>query len=783
MSGPRAATDLRLVPVAVVVWATTLIGLFCGGGVMMWLAAAAVLAVPLVGWFGRRRWWCHGILAVLVALGVTATGTGVRLVQLEHHPLRDAVERGADATVRVVLNGKPKPVGSGSGSPSVRQRSTVRANIRYAEISGQRIRGSGALLLLVPTEQWRGVIPGQEVTVSGELVAPRDPGVLVAVVRTQRPPVDPAEAPGWQRVAEELRVGLRRCAVAVLGPEAAGLLSGLVVGDTSALSSETRQDFATAGLTHLTAVSGANLAIVCGAVAGLVALAGMGPVVVAVAAGLSLVGFVVLVGPEPSVLRAAAMGGITLAALAFGRQRSTLPALAAGVVGLLLLLPDLAVAPGFALSVTATAGLVLLAPGWAAAMRRKGFPVGVAEALAVPAAAQLVTAPLVAALSGEVSVVAVVANLLVGPVIAPATVLGVLATVLMPVSNALASALVWLSGPELHWVLGVAHHAAALPWASFGWFPGVGGGVLLAVLAGAALLVLRFARLRWALAALVIVTGSVLIPRQVGLQGWPPRAWSAVVCDVGEGDALVLATGTPDDVVVVDTGPSPDRTSACLRRLGVRSVSLVVLSHLHADHIGGLPGVLANHPVGGLALGRVLSPAAAVAGVVGMARERSVDTVRLAAGQRMRWPRLEIEVLGPVGSLARSEDAEDANDASLVLRATTPSGKILLTGDVEHAGQSALLAAGTDVDADILKIPHHGSRNTAARFLRAVHPRLAVVSVGADNGYGHPSPVVLGILRRSGAAVLRTDEDGDIAISGTRADLRTMSRGGRMVSS
>jgi competence protein ComEC len=130
-----------------------------------------------------------------------------------------------------------------------------------------------------------------------------------------------------------------------------------------------------------------------------------------------------------------------------------------------------------------------------------------------------------------------------------------------------------------------------------------------------------------------------------------------------------------------------------------------------------------------------------------------------------------------VGSLARARSAEQANDASLVLRATTPAGRLLLTGDVELVGQSQLLASKQDLRADVLKVPHHGSRYTAPRFLLAIRPRLAVISVGADNNYGHPSPLVVGALARSGTSVLRTDHEGDIAVLPGRDGPRAVSRG------
>ena len=537
------------------------------------------------------------------------------------------------------------------------------------------------------------------------------------------------------------------------------------------------QDFNDAGLSHLVAVSGANLAIVCGAVLLLLYALGAGPVLSAIGGGLALVGFVVLAGPEPSVLRAAVMGTIALSALVLGRERSALPALSASVIVLLLLTPELASTAGFALSVAATAGLVLLAPLWSAALHARGVPVGIAEAVAAPAAAHLVTAPLVAAISGEVSVVAVAANLLAGPVIAPATVLGVVATICAPVSSWLANAAVWLAEPELLWVIAVAGYSASVPGAVFAWPSGSTGGLLLAGAALGVLILLRHRRIRWTAAALVLVVGVVLVPVRVLDPSWPARGWSMVACDVGQGDGLVLATGRPAEAVVVDTGPDPTLSAECLRRLGIRRVPLLVLTHLHADHVSGLRAVLAHSGVGAVAMGGLQEPAWAMADIVRDTRTLGVPVTQLTAGQQARWPGLILDVLGPRGGLARTRSADDANDASIVLLATTPAGRILLTGDIELAGQAQLLSSGADLRADVLKIPHHGSRYTTPRFLMAVRPRVALISVGAGNTYGHPSPLILGALAQVGAAVARTDEKGDIAVLAGPTGPRLVTRG------
>ena len=532
-------------------------------------------------------------------------------------------------------------------------------------------------------------------------------------------------------------------------------------------------------------MSGANLAILTGAVlAGLRRLRA-DPRLSAAVAGAVLVGFVVLARPSPSVVRAAVMGAITLVALGAGRSRSALPALAAAVLVLLFADPALAVDAGFALSVAATAALVLLAPRWAARLTARGVPRLVAEALAVPAAAFLVTAPIVAGLGGLVSPVAVIANLLAAPAVAPATVLGVLAALVAPVAPAAASACAWLAGWPAAWLIAVADRAAAVPGAALPWPAGPVGALLMVAVLGGIAVVARTRRRRAVLLAVLAGTTVVIVPTRLVPPGWPPAGWVIVACDVGQGDAVVLATARPGWVVLVDAGPADGPIDACLARLGVRGIALVLLSHLHADHVGGLAGALRGRAVGAIAVGPVREPAWALRDIARLATAAGVPLVAVAAGRKLTVPGLTLDVLGPPHPVAHidPDDGTAVNDGSLVVRATTPAGTVLLSGDAELAEQADILAAGQSVQADILKMPHHGSRYSSPAFLAAVAPRVVLVSVGAGNTYGQPNLALLAVLERRGALVRRTDTSGDVAVTGTepvaggRPELRVVARG------
>ena len=779
--------DLRLVPAALLSWLTVILGLTAGWGASGVVTLGAAVAAALAGVRPRRVPGSRVAAGVLAAAGcVTAAGLVVTSAayQLVHHPLRPLAERSSAATVRVVLTGDPAPVFDGAaagygGRPGGATQFAVPAALERAEADGSTWATGGRLLLIAPRDGWAEQLPGVRLTASGLLAPATRADLTVAVLRVRGPPTGITAPPWWQRVADTLRDGLSAAASSVLPERSAALLPSLAIGDTSAMSWTLREEFRTTGLLHLTAVSGANVALVCAAVFGLLILLRAGPRTRVLVAAVALIGFVVLARPSPSVLRAAVMGGVALLAVLVGRRRSALPALAVAVLGLLLIDPALGTDPGFALSVLATGALVLLAPRWSAWLRRLGLPPGVAEAVAVPAAAHLVTAPVVAGLSGQVSLVAVVANLLAAPAIAPVTVLGVLAAAVSPISPLLAEACAWLATPAVGWLVWVAHWGAGVPGAALGWPAGVWGAALLTVVVFGGALLLRHRRLRALLVAAVIGALLILVPTRFVTPGWPVAGWSAVACDVGQGDAVVLATGQPGRAVLVDTGTEAGTVDGCLARLGVGALSLVVITHLHADHLGGLAAALGGRSVGAVATGPVHQPAWADERVRRVAAEQRVPVVELRAGERLDWPALSLSVLGPLDPERRidASDGTDVNNSSVVLRASTPTGTLLLTGDIELLAQATLLTAGTDLRADVLKIPHHGSRYSSPAFLAAVHPRLVLVSVGAGNRYGHPNATVLDALRQGGALVRRTDESGDVAVVASRDGPVAVARG------
>lgn len=785
MPGPLAAdrrddlpADLRLVGPALAVWTGAFAGT-SGRPLPAALASAGLLAATAV--VGPRHLPRRAALAVAACL---LGGLGVGLLHaaaLRLGPVDDLAEGQATAEVSAVVIADPTRVPPQVwGDRRTESLVLVRVRAHLVTARGNRWSVRSPLLVLARDRGWRGLLPGERVTAVGRL-GPARPGQAVsAVLAVSGPPRSRTEASALQRAAGTLRAGLRR-ASADLPPAERGLLPGLVVGDTSRVPARVTEDFRTAGLTHLTAVSGANLAIVTGFVLLVGRRAGVRGRALPLLAGLAMAGFVVLARPQPSVVRAAAMGTVALLAMATGRRRESITALAAAVVVLLLLDPWLARSYGFVLSVLATGGLVLLAPRWARAWRARGVPRPLALAVAVPMAAQVTCAPVVALLSGQVSVVAVLANLLVAPAIAPATVLGVLATVASVVHPGAARLLAETAGVFVRWVAEVAERSASVPWAAVGW-PGTLGGALAlaAATVGVIWLVARWGRTArpaafcGGLAAAVVLAATVAARPSWLPGGWPPDRWVLAACDVGQGDALVLAAG-PGTAVVVDTGPEPRAIDRCLRRLEVRRVPVVVLSHLHADHVEGLPGVLRGRWVGEVQVGAHDEPAEELARVRRWTEGAGVPLTRATVGDRVRVGPLSWEVVWPARVI---QAGSVPNNASTVVLARSRGVRMLLTGDVEPEAQRALLTAGRPLGpVDVLKVAHHGSAYQAIELLAAVRPRAALVSVGADNDYGHPAPGTLRQLHRSGALVGRTDRDGTLVVVGPRADLRLVRAG------
>lgn len=750
--------DLRLVTGVLAAWGAALWGLTQPAGIVAVAAVTGLAAAGTLALIGPRRRWVSGLGLVCCTVCLVLSPLAARLHEAHDGQLAALARAGIAVTADLEVSGDPRPlVAHGtSGAP----RSAVDAKLLAVVVGGRRTRITGAILVLVATDAWRGILPGQRVRLDGRLAPPLSDNLLSATISVRNNPQLLGRPPPWQRAAGAVRDGLQRASQG-LPVLPRGLLPGLVDGDTSQLDPVLANRFRVAGLTHLVAVSGTNLSVLIGAVALVLRRLRASPRTIAVLGGLVLVGFVLIARPSPSVLRAAVMAAIALAALATGRQRTGLPALAAASLVLLIWQPALADNLGFALSVAATAALLVIAPGWVQALHRWGVPTGLAEALAVAAAAHLVTVPIIAGISGRVSLVAVPANLLAEPVVAAATVLGVLAAVCSVLWLPVAAGLAELAGWPCRWLVSVAEYFGSLPGASIPWPSGVSGGLLLGALVAGLLMLCRHRRARVLLLVAAVLGSLIQIPGRAIVTGWPPPGWIMVACDIGQGDALVLNAGG-GGAVVVDAGPDPVSVDRCLRQLGVSDVALLVLTHSHLDHVGGLPGVLHERRVGRVVTSPFSEPVTGHRLILKALATRGLPLQQVGAGEGWAVGPIRLTVLGPRRIYQGTRS--DPNNSSVVMLATVDGVRILLPGDAELEAQDDLLAAGVDLRADILKVPHHGSAYSDPAFLQAVHAKLALISVGLNNDYGHPSPLLLAELARLGVPTRRTDQDGDIAV-------------------
>ncbi|CAG7627496.1 Competence protein ComEC [Actinacidiphila bryophytorum] len=739
--------------------------------------------------------------AAAAALLAVATATTVAaLADADRHrgPLPALAARRAPEPVRLELRitGDPfrtKPPPGPGTSVVVVTAQAVRVGTDAGK--GTRIRTPVVVLAARDQPAWLRLLPSTTVAVQARLSPPTggsaDPASAV-VHPTGGPPRILATPSTPQRAAARLRAGLRK-ASADLPPDARALLPGLVIGDTSTLPPDLKDAFRATDLAHLTAVSGANLTIVLLLLIGppgrairaerrgLAAALGIPLRLTAVLGVVLTAAFVLVSRPSPSVLRAAACGLITLLAIGTGRRRSLLPALCGAVLLLVLYDPAVARSYGFALSVLATGSLLTLAPRWSAALHRRGVPPRLAEALAAAGAAQAACGPLIVVLSARLSLVAVPCNLLAEPAVAPATVLGFCALAVAPLAPAAAAGLAWLAGWPTRWIVTVARHGAALPGAEIGWPAGWAGAALLAVLTvalavGGRVLVGRpWPAAAGALLLLLALVRPLPVPGFVA--AWPPGDWRFAMCDVGQGDALALAAG-PGSAVVVDTGPDPALADRCLRDLRVTRIPLLVLTHFHADHADGLPGVLRGRSVGAIETTVLDEPAAEAAGVRRLAAAAGVPVLRAAAGEERSAGGLSWRVLWPPADRDALPD-DDPNDASVAMLVRTGGLTLLLAGDLGPQAQQEVLDITPGLPrVDVLKVAHHGSAYQDLALFARTRPRLALISVGAHNRYGHPAARTVAALRALGATVLRTDRDGPIAVAGTGpAGLRTVLAG------
>ena len=608
---------------------------------------------------------------------------------------------------------------------------------------------------------------GSVATVSGRLSGSARWDLAAAVTVVEDPRVVAAPSP-VDRAANAMRDGLRR-ALEHTSLSGAPLVAGLAVGDESLADRDLTAAMRATGLAHLTAVSGGNVAILLGIVlmvAGVVRLR-IGARVVAGLAALAF--FVVLVRPEPSVVRAAVMGSVSIVSILTGGRRLGPTVLATAVLVVSVVAPALAVTWGFALSVFATAGIILIAPRLIRRLetgrRTARWPRALTEAVALTAAAQLATLPVLVGMGGAVGWIGIPANLLAMPVVPAVTVLGLAAAVLAPLAPVPAMWVAHLAAVPATWIAFVAERGASLPLPGLPVPTGWAGEAVLAVAAVILVAAVRLRRriavpptVRWLAWTGAVTIAVLLVVAPFSRRGWPPPGWVMTMCDVGQGEAVVLRSGVAS-AIVVDVGPVPDLVDRCLRDLGIERIDAVLLTHFHADHAMGLTGVARGRPIGRALVTTLDDPPDQAADALRWFASHGIPVARLHVGDEVTVGEVRGRVLWPGQTVA---GGSAPNNASVVLLADVAGTRVLLTGDIEAEAQAAVMRTGP-VAADVATVPHHGSPNQDPGFASWVHASVGLISVGRDNDYGHPAGETVAAWRAIGL-VGRTDELGDLAV-------------------
>lgn len=566
-----------------------------------------------------------------------------------------------------------------------------------------------------------------------------------------------------------------------------GLLLSLLLGIETHVPPDLYRQFSRAGLVHLMVVSGAQVAMVAGACAWTARLGRLPPLPSTVAGVLGVGLFAVFVGWAPSVGRATIMTVVGLTAAVLGRGRDRAATLAAAALVLLVSQPQVLFDIGFQLSFAATWGLLYVAP----VLRLRLVCLGpfLAPALAATLGAQLAVAPLLAAHFQVLLGAGVLANALALPVIAALVPAGLALIPLVVVAPASGDLLLSLLRLPLEAVLWIGSRFGSLGWAAVPTPPvSPVAAAALFLLMGTCVAVLSgcwHMRRSQLLAGVAVWVCALALWYAAALR--PPSALVVTVMDVGQGDAILVQSPS-GQALLIDGGGSAGgdrigwdvglmRVVPALRRAGVRRLDAVILSHPHDDHVGGLLAVLENFPVGLVLDSGVAQPAPLYARLLNVAEARRVPrrAVREGVGLDL-GAGVGLTVLHPPDPSPRIE-GEPAHAGAMVARLTYGVTAALLTGDIEAPVEQHLLDRGTTLQSQVLKVAHHGSRtSTTPAFLTMVRPGIAVISVGADNSFGHPHPGTLAALESAGAVIYRTDRDGAVTLrsDGTRWQATTM---------
>ncbi|TFB66229.1 ComEC/Rec2 family competence protein [Cryobacterium sp. Hz9] len=768
--------DLRLALPVLAVWLTAglLIGAPAEAGVVamtLWLLAGGCAALLVASRIPRcvtspapprfRSWQKMGGSLMLCCAGAALVATAVGVWAPVRLPpeVRAAAESHATVTATVTVWSVPVAakafIGSGASG-----RVRYRATLTQIASRGETAHVSSPVVVFAEAARGRHEPEiGSSLQLRGTLRTTQPGDAAVALLFATESARSLAAPPWWLQWANELRARFKTAATSLAG-DGGDLLPGLAIGDTSAVSPALDSAMKTSSLSHLTAVSGANCAIV---IASIMLLGGYLRLLRAWRILFSLVtllGFTVLVTPEPSVLRSAVMATLTLVSIGVGRPGRGIPTLLAVVIGLLVSDPWLARNYGFALSVLATAGLLVLA-GPLARVLAQWMPTALAAIIAIPLAAQLACQPVLILMNPSLPLYGVPANILAGPAAPMATVVGLVACLTLPVLPGVAAGLLAVAWLPSAWIAAVAQGVSTLPGTRLPW-PGGPPGVLLlvAVTMLGLVVVLRgpAARpARWPAAALAVLlvglggyAGS-LIGTGIGRVVSFPPDWQIATCDIGQGDAVVVRDG--DQYGLVDVGPDPKLLATCLATLGITHINLLLLTHYDLDHIGGVDAVI----------GRVDT---ALVGVPENAEDERLHERLAASGATVRQAArgdagtlggLRWKILWPIRG---ATTMQVGNPGSVTIMFDGRGIRSIFLGDLGQEAQDTLRRVSPPGRVDVVKVAHHGSADQSPELYAELRARVGLISVGVTNTYGHPTDKLLRILASLGTMSVRTDLEG-----------------------
>lgn len=810
LTSRRSPLDLRLLPAALCVWCAALVAVHAPWRVSLSAAAGLgllALLILLCLLIPPRRSTAAGpgtvrelsriiglhLLLCIVAAAAVLGVAGQDLRSQELNGWTAAVQKQAplQVTLRVLEDAEVLPTPDRSGEP----RLLVRATVTHAQTTPEerQVPVGAAVLVMHPLSEgedptdvlsaghrYQGLVRTSELE-QGErasaMLFPFGDHALSILPEDRRATVTDAFSALRQATAD--------ASATALG-DAPALLPGIILGDRSGQDETLTEAMRVSGLTHMTVVSGTHCTLVMGALMGLMRLLRMPRWCTVVLTLLGLLLFVMLVQPAPSVIRAALMGAIGALAIFAGRGRASSALLCLCVLILLLYDPWFSTEPAFQLSVAATAGIVLTGHRLKEIFEQR-MPTVIAGPLALACSAQLLVTPVLLPLAAGVTPYSVPANILAGPLLPLVTVPGTLAAVLSTTLPGVSQVLLWAAGVPAAGIGLIGRGSSNLPQALAPWPAGWLGVVLVLLYLAAALILCRLLiAAQWPGRAetgvLVSAAASVLaliVPLTALGEERLPGDWRFALCDVGQGDMLVIRTAAQAGIVV-DTGEEPAAAEECLNHLEIEQVEVLMITHEHRDHYGGMPGVEQAADV------RRLLYSASAGWQLDEAPE--AESVQVSAERARIGDRGIYEGAFPVTWTvwAAADYHRNPNDNSLAVLfeiheysagADGPANdplRLLSTGDLEQEATDLLLAReALPQHVDVLQVPHHGAANGGTEILEFTRPSVALIGVGEDNSYGHPAPEITGMLQRLESAVYRTDQHGTVVFSYAQGQLET----------